>query len=109
MRCILSDAYANAFNREANGKGHTKDKTEMSPFVWERKYEIDSLCYPIQLAYLYWKNTLRTSHFDDLFLKMLKKVVEVAVDDNLAKKVGCENLDQLKESIHKQIEKDFRA
>lgn len=56
MTCILSDAYANAFNREANGMGHQKDKTEMSPMVWERKYEIDSLCYPVKLAYRFWKD-----------------------------------------------------
>ncbi|MBO7350116.1 MAG: trigger factor [Acetobacter sp.] len=43
----------------------------------------------------------------DIKAKQLKKVVESAIDDNLAKKVGCENLDQLKESIRKQIEKDY--
>lgn len=65
--CILSDPYANAFNEEPNGAGHQSDKTAMQPFLWERKYEIDSLCYPIQLAYLYWRNTGDTSHFDDDF------------------------------------------
>ena len=33
VTCILADAYANAFNREANGLGHSKDKTEQSPYV----------------------------------------------------------------------------
>ena len=46
---ILRDPYANAFNEEANGRGHTKDIPLNDPWVWERKYEIDSLCYPIRL------------------------------------------------------------
>lgn len=58
------DPYANAFNETPNGAGHQADKTEMHPQVWERKYEIDSLCYPIQLAYLIWKITGRTEQFD---------------------------------------------
>jgi meiotically up-regulated gene 157 (Mug157) protein len=63
IACILSDPYANAFNETADGKGWQNDITEMKPFLWERKYEIDSLCYPVQLSYLYWKNAGVTSHF----------------------------------------------
>jgi uncharacterized protein len=43
------DPYANAFNREANSAGHIEDITEHNPYVWERKYELDSLCFPVQL------------------------------------------------------------
>lgn len=46
---IRLDPYANAFNKTANGAGHQTDGTEMSAWVWERKYELDSLCYPVQL------------------------------------------------------------
>lgn len=67
FRDILHDPYANAFNQTANGRGHQEDETAMTPEVWERKYEIDSLCYPIQLAYLLWRNTGRTSQFDGVF------------------------------------------
>lgn len=74
LLCILRDPYANAFNEEENGAGHQKDLTEMKPDIWERKYEIDSLCYPVQLAYLYWKNTGRTDHFDSLFLQAAKEI-----------------------------------
>ena len=85
--CILKDPYANAFNECANGMGHQTDETQMLPEVWERKYEVDSLCYPIQLAYLYWKNTGCTHHFDPLFLNVLKTVVRLwKVEQNHPKK-----------------------
>jgi meiotically up-regulated gene 157 (Mug157) protein len=55
-RCILKDPYANAFYKDENKVSHWKsDVTEMKPGVHERKWEIDSLCYPIRLAYHYWK------------------------------------------------------
>jgi meiotically up-regulated gene 157 (Mug157) protein len=57
-RCILKDPYANAFYKDENKVSHWKsDVTEMKPGVHERKWEIDSLCYPIRLAYHYWKAT----------------------------------------------------
>ncbi|WP_243356125.1 glycoside hydrolase family 125 protein [Bacillus litorisediminis] len=74
---ILHDPYANAFNETANGKGHQDDQTDMSPLVWERKYEIDSLCYPIQLSYLLWKSTGKTTHFDDTFVQVLHKILHL--------------------------------
>lgn len=77
MQCIEIDAYANAFNEEANGACWAKDETEQNPWVWERKFEIDSLCYPVQLAYLLWKQTGETSQFDDVFLQSAKKILEV--------------------------------
>ncbi|HAC3175173.1 TPA_asm: glycoside hydrolase family 125 protein [Listeria innocua] len=71
---VAIDPYANAFNETPNGAGHQADKTEMHPQVWERKYEIDSLCYPIQLAYFIWKITGRTEQFDAAFFKMLQTI-----------------------------------
>lgn len=59
---VLTDPYANAFNRSADGAGHKDDHTAMHDGVWERKYEIDSLCYPIQLAHALWSRTGRTDH-----------------------------------------------
>nr|BFF17173.1 hypothetical protein GCM10025730_06940 [Promicromonospora thailandica] len=64
---ILRDPYANAFNDGPTGAGH-RDRTGgpdgPSPWVWERKYEIDSLAYPLQLAYDLWRTTGRTDHLD---------------------------------------------
>ena len=77
MECILKDPYANAFNEEANGNCWRHDRTDMGPEIWERKYEIDSLCFPIQLSYLLWKNTGRTGQFDGSFLKAAKRIIGV--------------------------------
>src|SRR5687768_14280672 len=65
-RCILKDPYANAFFKDENRVSEWKetDITLMKPGVHERKWEIDSLCYPIRLAYQYWKVTGDTAPFD---------------------------------------------
>ncbi|WP_270169330.1 glycoside hydrolase family 125 protein [Paenibacillus sp. SYP-B4298] len=76
-RFILLDPYANAFNDSENNKGHQQDLTEMNGWLWERKYEIDSLCYPIQLAYLLWKTTGDTFHLDAEFQQACKLILEV--------------------------------
>lgn len=49
-RMILIDPYANAFNEEPNGKRWDDDEPAQGPWVWERKFEIDSLAYPLDLA-----------------------------------------------------------
>jgi uncharacterized protein len=66
-RHILIDPYANAFMADLNApplEWSRKDDTEMKPGVGERKYELDSLCYPIRLAHGYWKQTGDTRPFD---------------------------------------------
>lgn len=77
IKYINIDPYANAFNREANGKCYRLDITERSRWVWERKYELDSLCYPMQLAYLYWKAAGRVDIFDDAFRKAMETIVDL--------------------------------
>jgi len=66
-RMILLDPYANAFTRDpvdAPLRWAVHDKTEHRPGVAERKWEIDSLCYPIRLAHGYWQATGDASPFD---------------------------------------------
>jgi hypothetical protein len=62
--CVLKDPYANAFYNDPEKRGEwATDHTDMKAGVHERKWEIDSLCYPIRLAYHYWKKTGDTSPF----------------------------------------------
>nr|WP_199045263.1 glycoside hydrolase family 125 protein [Dyella sp. ASV24] len=67
--CISIDPYANAFMPDPGAKSNLDwsqhDITDMKPGVAERKWEIDSLCYPIRLAHGYWKATGDTTAFDD--------------------------------------------
>src|SRR5580698_2338068 len=66
-RMIRLDPYANAFMRSPADKPLSwavNDKTKHIPGVGERKWEIDSLCYPIRLAHGYWKAAGDTKPFD---------------------------------------------
>lgn len=65
VRCVLKDPYANAFYKDDTKVGEWKtDITDMQPGIHERKWEIDSLCYPIRLAHGYWKKSGDSSPFD---------------------------------------------
>lgn len=76
--CINEDPYANAFNKEPNDHGHWEgDLTESGPWVWERKYEIDSLCYPVELAYMYWRETGSIGIFDDAFKEAVQRIIDL--------------------------------
>ncbi|HVM88511.1 MAG TPA: glycoside hydrolase family 125 protein [Puia sp.] len=78
VKCILKDPYANAFYKDENKISEWKatDVTDMKPGIHERKWEVDSLCYPIRLAYGYWKETGDTSVFDTDWIEAMKLVVK---------------------------------
>jgi len=75
-KCILIDPYANAFNEGPTGSEWDKDLTKMKPELHERKWEVDSLCYPIRLAYNYWKLTGDISPFDNQWKDAMHLVVK---------------------------------
>jgi len=75
-RNLLKDPYANAFYKDASRRGPWRsDQTEMKPGVHERKWEVDSLCYPIRLAYGYWKATGDASPFDGSWREAISLVL----------------------------------
>ncbi|MCW3093825.1 MAG: metal-independent alpha-mannosidase [Ferruginibacter sp.] len=75
--CVLKDPYANAFYPDDTKVGEWKnDLTQMKPGLHERKWEIDSLCYPIRLAYHYWKVTGDQKPFDNHWLQAIKLMLK---------------------------------
>lgn len=72
---ITIDPYANAFNDGPTGGPWMTDGTDMNPNDHERKWEIDSQCYPIRLAHEYWKVTGDTSIFGDKWIEGMKAIL----------------------------------
>lgn len=64
---VLVDPWANAFDIAPDG----------SVRVFERKYELDSLCAPLQLGWLLWQATASTSHVDARFLEATYTIVSL--------------------------------
>ena len=87
-QCILIDPYANAFNDGATGTGWMTDKTDMKPELHERKWEIDSLCYTVRLAYHYWKTTGDTTVFDADWQKTSKLIHQTFVEQQRKENLG---------------------
>jgi uncharacterized protein len=78
-RCILIDPYANAFMADLDApplEWSRSDMTELKRGVGERKWELDSLCYPMRLAYGYWRATGDTAPFDQSWRAAMKLAVE---------------------------------
>lgn len=77
MDMVLLDNYANAFNEEPNGAKWDQDRTDFDhPQIWERKYEVDSLCAAIHLAHDYWQATGDTSVFTPEVRQALTEITD---------------------------------
>ncbi|MGC8865964.1 MAG: glycoside hydrolase family 125 protein [Bacteroidales bacterium] len=75
--CVLLDPYANSFYRDASRPSDwASDQPSPQPGVHERKWEIDSLCYVIRLAYGYWKTSGDTTPFGDSWKKAMQTLVQ---------------------------------
>ena len=89
FRCIQIDPYANAFYKEADKVGEwASDLTDMRPGVHERKWEIDSHCYPIRLAYEYWKRSGDTSIFGEDWLGSIQLTLKTFREQQRKNGVG---------------------
>ena len=73
---VLLDPYANAFNEAPHGRCHNRDETAMGPWIWERKYELDSLCAPLMLAHDLWSATQTTAHIDADFIAAAELILK---------------------------------
>ena len=88
FKCINIDRYANAFNDGPTGAGWQSDATKMQKDVFERKYEIDSLCYPVRLAYWYWLVTGDASIFGEVWLQAAENIVKTFREQQRKENLG---------------------
>jgi hypothetical protein len=75
-RCVLLDPYANAFSDGPGRSEWMSDLTDMRPGLHERKWEVDSLCWPLRLAHGYVAATGDASVLDETFGRAARLVVE---------------------------------
>lgn len=89
FKCVILDPYANAFYKEADKVGEwASDITKMKPGVHERKWEIDSHCYPVRLAYQYWKTSGDESIFGEEWIEYVKLMLRTFREQQRKSGVG---------------------
>ena len=79
FQMILIDPYANAFMRDETYTSEWEGMVTsdyLPKIVWERKFELDSLCYPLFLLSKYFDKTGDKEVFDELFFKAFDKIIE---------------------------------
>lgn len=87
--CIRIDPYANAFNDGPLGSYWETDHTQhMVKELHERKWEIDSLCYPIRLAHQYRLLAKDSSVFDAGWHESMKLVVRTLKEQQRKQGLG---------------------
>ena len=81
IKYILIDPYANAFNETANGNCWEVDITETNPWNWERKYEVDSLCYPVWLLHEYYERTGNREIFTPEVKRAFEEIIRLWIKE----------------------------
>lgn len=77
LEFIALDPYANSFKRGTEPSPHANDRSDAPPQVWERKYEIDSLCFPVELGYALWRITGSSEHLDERFARVAPMILDL--------------------------------
>ena len=78
IELFLIDPYANAFNPAPNGECWHKDFLDQSPWVFERKYELDSWASVLYLARMIIEKYGRLDHIDRSFKEALELMLKLA-------------------------------
>jgi len=88
-RCILIDPYANSFDFGAKAcPWGENDKPPIRAELCERKWEVDSLCYPVRLAHAYWKTTGDASCFHADWRQASQRIVQTFREQQRKKDAG---------------------
>lgn len=88
FKLINIDPYANAFNDGPVGGYWQSDLTDMKLELHERKWEIDSHCYPIRLAYEFWKTTGDESIFGQVWLEAIRNTLKTFKEQQRKESLG---------------------
>lgn len=78
VKLFLKDPYANAFNPEQSGACWHKDFSDQSPWVFERKFELDSWVSVLYLARKIREEFGRHDHIDESFVEAVSLMLELA-------------------------------
>ena len=78
VELFLIDPYANAFNPSPSGECWHKDFLDQSPWVFERKFELDSWASVLYLARMIIEKYDRWDHIDEKFNDALEVMLDLA-------------------------------
>ena len=78
VKLFLTDPYANAFNPTPNGNCWHRDFEDQSPWVFERKYELDSWCAVLYLARKLYEIFGTKEHLDQRYQDAVQMMLKLA-------------------------------